>query len=110
MDLGEAEIVPSGDFEPDGEAVVVGKELAAHFKGQNVSISLQYYQKKPECWSDWVVKDLKGFTKVIELLRQQSGPQLRTRGRERQSAKATLVNRRCLASIAPPTSAKTSFL
>ncbi len=79
MDLGEAEIV-SGADEPQPETVIVGAALAPHFKEQNVSISLKYYQKKPECWSDWDSKDLKGFTKIIELLRQQSGPQLRGKG------------------------------
>jgi hypothetical protein len=79
MDLGDAEIV-SDPAEPEAEAVIVGMALTTHFGGQNVSISLKYYQKKPECWSEWNKPDLKGFTKLIELLRAQSGPQLRGRG------------------------------
>lgn len=58
--------------------VEIPQELAEHF-GPNVSISLRYYQKKPECWSDWA-KELKGFTKVIGLLREQTSDQVKGRG------------------------------
>lgn len=79
MALGDAEIV-SGDEVVSPEAIVVSKGLAEHFKADTVSISLKYYQKRAECWSDWGNKDLKGFTKIIELLRQQSANQLRGKG------------------------------
>jgi len=62
--------------------IVVGdaNPLLDHFKTSSVSISLKYYNSRSECWSDWQKADLKGFTKIIEMLSQQSVQQLKSRG------------------------------
>lgn len=59
--------------------VELQSKLAAHL-GQRVSISLRYYQKKPECWSDWSERELKAFTKMIGQLRDQTSEEIKGRG------------------------------
>jgi hypothetical protein len=76
---GDAEIV-TGDLAKAPGEVVIDAGLISHFRAPHVSISLKYYQQRAECWSDWQIKDLKGFSKIIEQLRQQTADQLRGRG------------------------------
>lgn len=71
--------IVTGKESPVDVLVDLLPELKTHL-GANVSISLLYYQKKPECWSDWRTQELKGFSKVIEQLRIQTADQLRGRG------------------------------
>lgn len=64
---------------PDGP-ISVEPKLDEHL-GAKVSVSLRYFQKSPECFSEWAKNDLKGFTKIIELLRQQTSNQVKSRGK-----------------------------
>jgi hypothetical protein len=50
----------------DPEPSVSTDELAQHFEGQNVSISLKYYIKSCECFSDWQRNELKKFSAIID--------------------------------------------
>jgi hypothetical protein len=77
MTGGDAEIV-TGDA--GDEPPVVDADLITHFRAPHVSISLKYYQQKAECWSDWQRNDLKGFSKIIGQLRQQTANELKGRG------------------------------
>jgi len=45
-----------------------------------VSISLKYYKRSCECWSDWQTKELKEFSKTVEKLRKYTIQQLTTHG------------------------------
>jgi hypothetical protein len=75
---GDAEIVTGDVAEPT--TLVVAPGLLSHFPASGVSISLRYYQQRAECWSDWQQRDLKGFSKIIDLLRQQTVKELQGRG------------------------------
>lgn len=72
----EIEILPDETSEAD--PIVVGEPLIDYFLDQNVSISLKYYDKRPECWSEWKKPELKAFTKTIGLLSQQTANQIRS--------------------------------
>lgn len=59
--------------------VEIASELVSHLANK-VSISLRYYQKKPECWSEWNDRELKSFTKVVVQLRDQTSDEIKGRG------------------------------
>ncbi|HEY5064328.1 MAG TPA: hypothetical protein VIJ04_05785 [Xanthobacteraceae bacterium] len=60
--LTEAEIAAPIDTIP----AVSTDILSRHFNAQSVSISLKYYMKSCECFSEWQNRDLKKFSSIIE--------------------------------------------
>lgn len=50
--------------------------LNAHFSVDNVSISLRYYKKSCECFSDWTKQELKKFSLTVEKLNKYNVHQL----------------------------------
>jgi hypothetical protein len=58
----------------------VGDDLIRHLADPHVSISLKYYHKKSECWSDWRERELKDLSNTIDKLRSVSASELKRGG------------------------------
>lgn len=57
--------------------VIDANKLESHFTDDNVSISLRYYKKSCECFSDWKKDELKKFSATIDKLSKYSISQLK---------------------------------
>lgn len=75
---GEAEplIVEVEDVDPK-ELNVSADDLSIHFTKESVSISLKYFMKSCECFSEWQIKELKKFSAILEKISGYSPDLLR---------------------------------
>ncbi|EAQ35993.1 hypothetical protein NB311A_01435 [Nitrobacter sp. Nb-311A] len=58
------------------EPLISESDLAKHFVKQSVSISLKYYLRSCECFSEWQKGDLKKFSSAIDKIRGYDADQL----------------------------------
>lgn len=79
-DVNKPDIVPPEIAPAAGAVVGPDPELLHHLADENVSISLKYYHRKSECWSDWQQRELKDLSGTIEKLRNVSVAQLKQGG------------------------------
>lgn len=59
------------------ELNVSGDDLSTHFTEESVSISLKYFMKSCECFSEWQQKELKKFSATLEKISGYSAELLR---------------------------------
>lgn len=55
---------------------VADSALSAHLDQKHVSISLRYFQKSCECFSEWEKPELKKFSSTLEKIRNYNAAQL----------------------------------
>ena len=60
------------------EAPVVSQEMQKYLLAAGVSISLKYYDRSCECFSEWNRVDLKGFSSLLEKVGQLEANQLKS--------------------------------
>lgn len=58
------------------DPVVSPDDLEKHFTLESVSISLKYYSRSCECFSDWDSRDLKKFSATLEKISNYAAEQL----------------------------------
>ena len=57
---------------------VGAEDISRHLDKDHASVSLRYYQKSCECFSDWVKHELKKFSQTIDKMRNQSVDSLKS--------------------------------
>lgn len=74
----DVQIPDAKDLEDDLTQPILGDPLLDHFADGFVSVSLKYYNKNCECFSDWRDKKLlKGFVSLLEKLSERTPEQVR---------------------------------
>ena len=54
------------------------QSLTEHFVDDKISISLKYFRRSCECFSEWKKDDLKGLSGVIDKFKERTGAQVRS--------------------------------
>ena len=79
-DISNPEIAAPDIVAPKEALLAVSNDLSKHFSGDKVSISLRYYHRKSECWSEWRERELKDLSAIIDKLRHLTPTQLKQGG------------------------------